>query len=119
MNDRLDFSDLLQRRRMVRHYERDPIPRETLERIVETLRRAPSGGYSQGQRFVVVTEQATRSRIAELAGEPERLAEGFEPWLSVAPAHVIVCAREEDYHERYRRPDKLQDGAEIEWPAPF
>jgi len=104
---------------MVRHYEPEPVPRETLERIVETVRRAPSGGYSQGQRLVVVTEQAARERIAELVGEPARLAEGFEPWLSAAPAHVVVCAREEDYHERYRRPDKLKDGEEIAWPAPF
>ena len=114
-----DLRELLTRRRMVRHYEPEPVPRETLERIVETVRRAPSGGYSQGQRLVVVTEQAARERIAELVGEPARLAEGFEPWLSAAPAHVVVCAREEDYHERYRRPDKLKDGGEIAWPAPF
>ena len=114
-----DLRELLTRRRMVRHYEPEPVPRETLERIVETVRRAPSGGYSQGQRLVVVTEQAARERIAELVGEPARLAEGFEPWLSAAPAHVVVCAREEDYHERYRRPDKLKDGEEIAWPAPF
>ena len=114
-----DLRELLAHRRMVRHYEPDPIPHEVLARIAETVRRAPSGGYSQGQRLVVVTEQSTRERIAELAGEPERLAEGFEPWLSAAPAHIVVCAREEDYHERYRRPDKLKDGAEIDWPAPF
>jgi nitroreductase len=27
--------------------------------------------------------------------------------------------READYHERYQRDDKLQDGEEIEWPVPF
>ena len=27
--------------------------------------------------------------------------------------------REESYHERYRRPDKLRDGEEIGWPAPY
>ena len=26
---------------------------------------------------------------------------------------------EADYHERYTKDDKLQDGAEIEWPVPF
>jgi FMN reductase [NAD(P)H] len=106
---------------MVRHYEPDPVPRETLERIVRTVRRAPSGGYSQGQRLLVVTDRETVGRIAEIAGEPEWVERGNEPWLSVAPAHVIVLTREDDYHERYQRPDKLAitGGEEIEWPVPF
>jgi len=117
----MQFEDLLRERRMVRHYAPDPIPRETLERIVRTVRRAPSGGFSQGQRLLVVTEADTRARIAGLLHEDEWVAEGREPWLSVAPAHVIVCTREQDYHDRYNQPDKLAvtGGVEIEWPAPF
>jgi nitroreductase len=33
--------------------------------------------------------------------------------------HVLVCTREDDYHDRYRMPDKLDDGDEIEWPVPY
>jgi FMN reductase [NAD(P)H] len=115
----LEFADLLSGRRMVRHYAPEPLPREVVERIVATVRRAPSGGYSQGQRLLVVTQTETRREIARLLGEDDALAAGREPWLSSAPVHVVVCCREDDYHERYRRPDKLQDGAEIEWPVPF
>jgi FMN reductase [NAD(P)H] len=106
---------------MVRHYEPDSIPRETLERIVRTVRRAPSGGYSQGQRLLVVTDRDTIEQIAEIVGERDWIEHGNEPWLSVAPAHVIVLTREDDYHERYQRPDKLAitGGEEIEWPVPF
>ena len=106
---------------MVRNYEPEPIPRETIERIVGTIRRAPSGGFSQGQRLVVVTDEETRKRIAELAGESEHyVPAGLDPWISRAPVHVLVCVREEDYHERYRRPDKVDaGGAEIEWPVPY
>lgn len=104
---------------MVRHYVPDPIPRETVERIVSVVRRAPSGGFSQGQRLVVVTEPGTRSELARLAGEDEYVAMGMEPWISVAPVHVFVGTREESYHERYRQPDKLRDGEEIGWPAPY
>jgi nitroreductase len=34
---------------------------------------------------------------------------------------VVVLTREDDYHERYQRPDKLAitGGEEIEWPVPF
>jgi FMN reductase [NAD(P)H] len=104
---------------MVRHYLPDPIPRETIERIVAVVRRAPSGGFSQGHRLLVVTEPETRRELARLAGEDEYVAMGLEPWISVAPVHVFVGTREESYHERYRQPDKLREGEEIGWPAPY
>ena len=106
---------------MVRHYDPEPVPRETLERIVGTVRRAPSGGFSQGQRLIVVTDASTRQRIAALLHEDEWVAKGREPWLSVAPVHIVLCTREQDYHDRYNEPDKLAltGGVEIEWPAPF
>ena len=117
----MEFAEILRQRRMVRHYDPDPIPRETLERIVRTVRHAPSGGFSQGQRLVVVTEPETRAAIGRLCDEDEWLAEGLEPWLSQAPVHVIVCTREQDYHDRYNSPDKLAatGGVEVEWPAPY
>jgi FMN reductase [NAD(P)H] len=104
---------------MVRHYVDEPVPAEVLERILGSVRRAPSAGFSQGQRLVVVTEPERRRAIAELLGEGESVAEGFEPWLSSAPVHVVVCTREADYHERYTKDDKLVGGREIEWPVPF
>jgi FMN reductase [NAD(P)H] len=104
---------------MVRRYLPDPVPRETVERIVAVVRRAPSAGFSQGHRLVVVTDAAVRGELARLAGEEEYVAIGMEPWISTAPVHVFVGTREESYHERYRQPDKLRDGEEIGWPAPF
>jgi FMN reductase [NAD(P)H] len=117
----MEFANVLKQRRMVRHYESEPVPRETLERICRTVRRAPSGGFSQGQRLLVVTEAATRAAIAKLLHEGKWIAQGREPWLSVAPAHIVVLTREQDYHDRYNEPDKLAEtgGVEIEWPAPF
>src|SRR5919201_2869083 len=116
----VDFQELLRRRRMVRAYEPKPIPPETLARITGTIRRAPSAGYSQGQRLVVVTDPGMRRRIADVAGEDYYVEHGFARWISGAAALIVVCAREEDYHERYRQPDKLDEaGTEIEWPVPY
>ena len=116
----MDFRELLPRRRMVRHYRPDPVPQEQVERIVSTVRRAPSGGYSQGQRLLVITEEEGRAEVARVLGDAGWTAsDDREPWLETAPVHVLVCTREEDYHERYRRADKLVDGEEIEWPVPF
>ena len=103
---------MLRLRRMVRHYETEPIPRETLARLVATVRRAPSAGFSQGQRLLVVDDPALLSQLS--SGTPR-----LEPWFESAPAHVLVLTREADYHDRYTKEDKLQDDAEIEWPVPF
>jgi FMN reductase [NAD(P)H] len=104
---------------MVRAYEPEPIPRETIERIVATVRRAPSAGFSQGQRLVVVTDAAKRQEIARLFDEEASVAEGREPWISVAPVLIVIGVREQDYHDRYTQPDKLQEGEEIAWPVPY
>jgi FMN reductase [NAD(P)H] len=109
----MEFRDVLRRRRMVRHYRQEPIPRETLERIAATVRRAPSAGFSQGQRLLLVDDPALLRELA-LGGNEE-----LEPWFESAPAHVLVLTREADYHERYTKEDKLQRGAEIAWPVPF
>ncbi|MGZ4147902.1 MAG: nitroreductase family protein [Actinomycetota bacterium] len=116
----MEFADVLRQRKMVRSYTDEPVDREAVERIVARGRKAPSGGFSQGVRMVVVTDEETRRRIAELADEPYYVERGLEPWISRAPVHVVVAMREDDYHDRYRRPDKLQDdGSEIEWRVPW
>ena len=116
----MDFADVVRRRKAVRSYLDEPIPRETLERIIARGRKIPSAGHSQGLRLVVVTEEATKQAIADLAGERHYVELGHEPWISKAAAHVVVGVREGDYHDRYREADKLTgDGEEIEWPVPY
>ncbi|MGH8957439.1 MAG: nitroreductase family protein [Acidimicrobiia bacterium] len=116
----MDFVDVLRKRRMVRNYRPDPVPVESLHRIVSAARRAPSAGFSQGVSFIVVTEEATRRAIADLAQEPTYVAAGFDPWVSKAPVHIVVAVSEQAYHERYQEADKvLPDSSEIEWPIPY
>ena len=115
----MEFRELLSLRRMVRHYRPGPVPPEVVERIVSTVRRAPSAGYSQGQRLLVVTAEEGRASIAGVFAGAGWASGDFEPWLESAPVHVLVLTREEDYHERYRLPDKLDDGEEIDWPVPY
>jgi FMN reductase [NAD(P)H] len=116
----MDFTDVVRRRRMVRNYLDEPVDKDVVQRIVDTARRAPSAGFTQGQYLVVVTDPAMRKAIADLGQEARYVAAGLPPWMSSAPAHVVVCVSEADYHERYREPDKLTDeGEEMEWPVPY
>lgn len=113
------FQDLVRRRRIVRNYTAEPVDPAAIERILDAARRGPSAGFSQGVSFVVVTDQKTRQRLAELCHEPEYVADGFDPWISRAPVHVVVCASESVYQARYREPDKSPDARESEWPVPY
>ena len=118
----MEFTDVLTRRRSVRSYADRPVPREVLERVTDAaVVRAPSAGFSQGLRLVVVTDSDTRREIAVAAAEEELAAQGRPRWKAAAPVHVVVLTREDDYHDRYRRRDKLKitGGREIDWPAPY
>ncbi len=116
----MEFREVVRRRRMVRNYADRPVPRHVIARIAEVAQRAPSAGFSQGVRLVVVTEPERKRAIAELCDEPEYVAAGFDPWISRSAALFIACVSEEVYRARYREPDKLRPGEpEIEWPVPY
>lgn len=116
----MDFDNVVRKRRMVRNYTGEPVDPATLARIIDQARKAPSAGFSQGQSMVVVTDAQLRSRVAEIVGEPHYVASGFDPWISRAPAIIVVCTSEKLYRDRYSEPDKLRpDGTPIEWPIPY
>lgn len=117
----MEFSEVVRRRRMVRNYDpAKPVARDQLERIAAAAQRAPSAGFSQGQRLVVVTDAEVRRRIAAIAHEPEYVAAGCDPWVSRAPALIVPCVSETIYHRRYQESDKVNDdGTEIDWPIPY
>lgn len=116
----MEFADVIRKRRMVRNFTEEPIPTETIERIVAAGQRAPSAGFSQGVVYVVVTEEETRRQIAEIGGEHWYVRQGHEPFMSRAPVHIVICTSEEVYHRRYNEPDKKGAGQEeIGWPIPY
>ncbi|MFV9672031.1 MAG: nitroreductase family protein [Acidimicrobiia bacterium] len=119
----MEFGEVVRRRRMVRNYTDDPVDGDVLDRILDRAQRAPSAGFSQGVSFVVVTDQDRRREIARLANQDEYVTDGFDPWISRAPVHVVVCVSKDAYLERYREPDKGGPdgvtGSEEGWPVPY
>lgn len=72
----MEFKEILKRRRIVRAYEPESIPRDTLERIAATIRRAPSAGFSLGQRLLVISEPERRCSLADAAAEEFYVEQG-------------------------------------------
>lgn len=99
---------------MHRAFLPDPIPEEQIAHVANVIRRAPSGGFSQGGSIVVVTEPAIRAEIVdrfEMSGS----------YADDAPVLMVISANESLYHARYNEPDKLAvtGGVEVTWPVPY
>ena len=48
----------VRRRRMIRHYRDRPVDAEVVARIVANALQAPSGGFTQGWGFLVLTDSS-------------------------------------------------------------
>jgi FMN reductase [NAD(P)H] len=116
----VDFRDILGQRRMHRAFLTDAVPEEQIERIVGVIRRAPSGGFSQGGSIVVVTDDAKRGEIAAAFGDEHYTVQGRN-FIADAPVHMVISANESLYHARYNEADKLAatGGVEVTWPVPY
>jgi nitroreductase len=64
----------LARRRSVRHFSSDPVPRELIELAIEAAASAPSGAHRQPWRFVAVRDSEIKRQI--------RIAAEAEEWQS-------------------------------------
>jgi len=91
-------------RRDIRRYRPDPVPEETLSRVLTAAHQAPSVGHSQPWRFVVVRDPAVRDEAAVLTDrERLRQAAQLEPDAAArlldlqlagvreAPLGIVVC----------------------------
>ncbi|HIG12702.1 MAG: nitroreductase family protein [bacterium] len=102
------FERDLSRRRSVRHFKTDPVPRALLESVLKCAGHAPSGAHQQPWTFVVVSHPETKRRIRAAAEAEEqenyggRMApewidvlrplgtDAHKPCLEDAPALIVV-----------------------------
>ena len=104
-----DFLALIKKRRSIRSFRTDPVPDESVDKIIEAARYAPSGANSQPWEFIVVKDQETKDRIVgiiseqgeysrkvELTREKDLRFSGLtgpvrEPGYKNAPVYIILC----------------------------
>ncbi|MDP9465007.1 MAG: nitroreductase family protein [Actinomycetota bacterium] len=104
---------------MTRDFSNDPLDRQLLADLVDTARRAPSAGYSQGVHFVVLTDDAV-ARFWQTTDAESWFAETQDGVLR-APVIVLPVADPDAYTSRYAETDKAGHGLEVaaNWPVPF
>ena len=103
------LADSLRRRRSVRFFSSDPVPREAIETAISAAHSAPSGANRQPWHFVAISDASVKSEIRAAAEGVEReFYEGGrateewlealaplgtdwrKPYLEVAPWLVVV-----------------------------
>lgn len=110
----MEFSDVVRARRSIRSFSGEKPDPDLIDRLVDTARRAPTAGFSQGIDFLVVDDP-------DLLAGFWRLDSDGAPDPDAAPVLVFVFSDPERYLERYRAPDKIEFGlGEAEaWPVKF
>lgn len=67
------FYEEMDRRRSVRFFSEEPVPRELIETAIRTASTAPSGAHRQPWTFVVTGDPEVKRQIREAAEEEERV----------------------------------------------
>ena len=116
----MEFRDIVRKRRMVHHFDKKPVPRDLLLRVLEVARHAPSAGFSQGFDFVVLDEPQQIERFWKVTEHPQFPYEAGE--LDHGPPCIVLpISNVAAYLERYSRPDKASFGLQTAdaWPMPI
>ena len=122
MKSRMNFEQVVSSRQSVRGYKKDVVPRELIEDIINSARRAPSSMNTQPWHVHVVTgvaldEVRTRNMEEMLAGaEPKRDInshkeyEGVHRFRQVAIAKKLFAAMGIAREDKDKRQDWVMRG---------
>lgn len=92
--------DLIVSRRTVRRFRRDPVPRETLARIANAGRLAPSAANLQPLEFVAVDDAAVRKAVFPCLRWAAYIAPAGNPAPGEEPAAYIVLLVNSNVREK-------------------
>ncbi|MDA8196099.1 MAG: nitroreductase family protein [Actinomycetota bacterium] len=101
----MEFYEVIRKRRVRRHFVDTEIPREVVDRIVWAIGRAPSAGYTQGNRILVIHSKSAREKFWEYCST-ENWPSSNPPSLRFASLLIIFFENEAAYRSRYSLEDK-------------
>jgi len=89
----MDTLQTMVKRRSIRVFKRDPVPREGLLQILEAACLAPSAGNCQARDIIVVRDRAVKRALAEAALDQE--------FIDEAPIDLVFCVNPRRPAQRY------------------
>ncbi|MFQ6069723.1 MAG: nitroreductase family protein [Candidatus Aminicenantales bacterium] len=87
--------EVIKARRSVRRYKSEPVPDETLRRVLEAARLAPSGKNLQPWKFIIVRDSEKKRKLAQAAIN--------QKFVSQAPVVIVACGFPERCYSRMGR----------------
>jgi len=117
----MEFRDVVLRRRMVRAYDPSrPVARAAVDSLLGLALHAPSAGFSQGWRFLVLDSPAARDAFWDATPPADATPDSWLVGMRTAPVLVLAFSDKDAYLDRYAEPDKgWPDRAEARWPVPY
>jgi nitroreductase len=101
----MQFAELIEQRRSIRGFTAQPVEQWKLDKILEAMNEAPSGGNCQAYEVYVVRRADQRAALAAAAHGQD--------FLKVSPVVLVFCAHpalsEVRYGERGARLYAIQD----------
>ena len=95
----MELYDVMRTTFAAREFSEEPLPDETLVKILDHARFAPSGGNRQGWRVIIVRNPPTKRALADLSGFAAKrytaqVKNGESPWNTIDPPGVDVATIE-------------------------
>ena len=87
---KMETFDSISNRVSAREYQKKPVPREKLERLVDAGRRAPTARAVEPWEFVVVTDKEALRRLGEIATSGS--------FVKNAAACIVVFCKDTKYY---------------------
>ena len=117
----MQLQDAIRRRRMVRAYDSDrPVPPDEVNGLLDLAVRAPSAGFTQGWRFLVLDTSVARDAFWSATTVPGDAPDAWLAGLATAPVLILIFSDKDAYLDRYAEPDKgWTDRDERRWPIPY
>lgn len=93
----VDFWDVLKNRQSIRAFKDKKVPMETIEKILDAARLAPSALNAQPWDFVVVTDQGIKKEIRHIYDEARKLRKLYKQDTKFVEngVVVVVCSHTE------------------------
>ncbi len=86
----MEFYETARTRRSVRKYRSESVPQEVLTRVLDAARIAPSGSNRQPTRFIVVSQEETKSKLIPMCHN--------QAFIATAPIIIVACGRDIKYN---------------------